>query len=106
MNNFKVNKVSFKKVNEEVISYNIELYLDFYELLDIINNIESKGLGKSIHIEAFTGIDYLGNKISYDSYLVYTDTKLYKYNFNSDLIPFNNEILIRKRDINIDKLIN
>lgn len=105
----KVNKVSFKKVGEK-ISYDdieiLELYPDFYELLEIINNIESyDNFGKRIHIEAFTGIDYLGNKVSYDSYLVYTDTKLYKYNFNSDLIPFNREILVRKRDKTINKLL-
>ena len=57
------------------------------------------GFGKSIHKEAFTGVDYLGNVVKFSSYLIWQDNKkIYKYSFDENWIPFDNEILRRDRE--------
>jgi hypothetical protein len=80
---------------------------------------ERNVLGSSLHKEAFTGIDYLGNQVKFSSYVVWQQYiapenednfwqinkyQIYKFNFNPDWIPLNKEILRRSRDSKISKL--
>jgi hypothetical protein len=95
-------------VGEEII----EIDIDFNQLLDIISEIELKrnGFGKSIHKEAFTGVDYLGNLVKFSSYVIWQDNDqdndiIYKYNFDENWIPFDNEILRRDREVKLNKIL-
>ena len=88
----------------------IETDIEFNDLLKLINDIEKikGGLGKSLHQEAFTGIDYLGNDIKFSSYVIWTENEIFKYNFSESLVPFNDEILrlkIKRRDERIDDIL-
>jgi hypothetical protein len=104
----KIIKVKFLKSGDYISTTGeeiIEINVDFDQLLGIISEIELKrdGLGKSLHKEAFTGLDYLGNKVTFSSYVVWQDGgKIYKYNFDEDWIPFNRV----KRDETIKKLLD
>jgi len=107
----KIIKVKFLK-QQEVISTTgevlTEVDIEFDDILKLINQIEidRNGLGRNLHKEAFTGIDYLGNKVQFSSYVVWQeDGEIFKFNFNSDLIPFDSEILKRSRDSKISSII-
>jgi hypothetical protein len=107
-------KVKFLKIDEtldylqqtEWGSNIIETDIEFNDLLKLINDIEKikGGLGKSLHKEAFTGIDYLGNDIKFSSYVIWTENEIFKYNFSESLVPFNDEI-IKRRDERIDDIL-
>jgi hypothetical protein len=107
----KILKVKFLKSGDYISTTGeeiIEINVDFDQLLGIISEIELKrdGLGKSLHKEAFTGVDYLGNKVSFSSYVVWQDNgKIYKYNFDENLIPFNAELISRNREEKIQNII-
>ena len=110
MNINKIIKVKFLKPNESVLTNGevlTEVDIEFDDILKLINQIENeRGLGRNLHKEAFTGIDYLGNKVQFSSYVIWQeDGKIFKFNFNSDLIPFDSEILRRNRDSNINSII-
>mgnify|MGYP000914858014 FL=1 len=103
-------KVSF---NESIILTQfpmmkiIENDIEFDNLILMINEIEEKrGLGSSIHKEAFTGLDYMGSKVEFNCYVIFTDNEIYKYKFDKNLIPFNNEILKRNREEKLNKILN
>lgn len=106
----KILKVKFLKPGANVSTIGeeiIEIYIDFEDLLKIIGDIETQrdGFGKSLHKEAFTGVDYLGNAVKFSSYVIWQDNnKIYKYNFDENLIPFDNEILRRDRDKKLNGL--
>jgi len=105
MVNFKeIIKVKFLKIDETISGSNIkETDIELDNLLKLISDVEEKrGLGKSLHKEAFTGIDYLGNPVKFNSYVIWTENEIFKYNFSENLVPFNNEILKRNRDKTID----
>jgi hypothetical protein len=72
-------------VRQEVIDIDIE----FDGLLKLIRDIEKSGLslGKSLHQEAFTGLDYLGNKVKFYSYITWTDKIVYRYKFDKNVCP-------------------
>ena len=79
----------------------------FEDLLKIIRDIETQkeDFGKSLHKEAFTGVDYLGNLVKFSSYVIWTDNnKIYKYNFDENWIPFDNELLRRDREERLKEL--
>ena len=101
-------KVKFLKSDETISGSNIkETDIELDNLLKLISDVEEKReLGKSLHKEAFTGIDYLGNEIKFSSYVIWTENEIFKYNFSESLVPFNNEILRRKRDKNIDDILS
>ena len=107
----KILKVKFLKSGDYISTTGeeiIEINVDFDQLLGIISKIELKrdGFGKSLHKEAFTGVDYLGNKVSFTSYVVWQDGgKIYKYNFDENLIPFNSELISRNREEKIQNII-
>ena len=107
----KIIKVKFLKPNENVSTNGevlTEVDIEFDDILKLINQIENdhNGLGRNLHKEAFTGIDYLGNKVQFSSYVIWQeDGKIFKFNFNSDLIPFDSEILRRNRDSKIISII-
>jgi hypothetical protein len=85
----------------------IERDIDFEDLLKIIMDIENQkaGFGKSLHMEAFTGVDYLGNLVKFSSYVIWSDNnKIYKYNFDENWIPFDNERLRRDREEKLKEL--
>ena len=87
-------KVKFLKIDEKFESDDytvVESNIEANSLVELLTKIESQnGIGKSIHEEAFTGIDYQGNKVKFCSYLVWTkDEKIYKYNFDENFIPLN-----------------
>ena len=110
MNINKIIKVKFLKPNESVLTNGevlTEVDIEFDDILKLINQIENeRGLGRNLHKEAFTGIDYLGNKVQFSSYVIWQeDGKIFKFNFNSDLIPFDSEILRRNRDSKISSII-
>jgi hypothetical protein len=100
-------KVKFLKSDETISGSNIkETDIELDNLLKLISDVEEKrGLGKSLHKEAFTGIDYLGNPVKFNSYVIWTENEIFKYNFSESLVPFNNEILKRNRDKTIDDLL-
>ena len=106
----KIIKVKFIKSDDYISTTGeeiIEIDIDFNQLLDIMSEIELKrdGFGKNLHKEAFTGVDYLRNKVSFSSYVVWQDGgKIYKYNFDENWIPFNSEILRRDRDVKLNKI--
>jgi hypothetical protein len=107
----KIIKVRFIKSDDYIWDTGeeiLEIDIDFNQLLDIISEIELKrdGFGKNIHKESFTGIDYLGNQVKFSSYMIWQDDdKIYKYNFDENWIPFDNEILRRDRDVKLNKII-
>lgn len=107
----KILKVKFLKSGDYISTTGeeiIEINVDFDQLLGIISEIEliRDGFGKNLHKEAFTGVDYLGNKVSFSSYVVWQDDgKIYKYNFDENLIPFNNELISRNREEKIQNII-
>lgn len=111
MNINKIIKVKFLKPNENVSTNGevlTEVDIEIDDILKLINQIENdrNGLGRNLHKEAFTGIDYLGNKVQFSSYVIWQeDGKIFKFNFNSDLIPFDSEILRRNRDSKISSII-
>ena len=78
MNINKIIKVKFLKPNESV-STNGEVLTEFDieldDILKLINQIENdrNGLGRNLHKEAFTGIDYLGNKVQFSSYVIWQE---------------------------------
>ncbi len=85
----------------------IEINIDFEDLLKIIRDIETQrdGFGKNLHKEAFTGVDYLGNLVKFSSYVIWQDNNIiYKYNFDENWIPFDNEILRRDREVKLNKI--
>ena len=100
----KILKIKFLKPGEYISTTGeeiIERDIDFEDLLKIIRDIETQkaGFGKSIHKEAFTGVDYLGNVVKFSSYLIWQDNKkIYKYSFDENWIPFDNERLRRDRE--------
>jgi hypothetical protein len=100
-------KVKFLQIDETISGSNItETNIELDNLLKLISDVEEKrGLGKSLHKEAFTGIDYLGNEVKFNSYVIWTEKKILKYNFDESLVPFNNEILKRNRDKKIDDIL-
>ena len=115
----KILKVKFLKLGDYISTTGeeiIEINVDFDKLLGIISEIEQancfrelsykkNGFGKSLHKEAFTGIDYLGNQVNFSSYVIWQDdNKIYKYNFDENWIPFNSEILRRDRDVKLNKI--
>lgn len=111
----KIIKVKFLKPGE-YISTNGETLeesqIELDDLLKLINEVETiRGLGRNLHKEAFTGIDYLGNKVQFSSYVVWQEVdvnptfKIFKFNFNPDWIPLNDEILRRQRDTKISSVI-
>ena len=111
--NNKIVKVKFLKP-DDYISTNGETLeesqIELDDLLKLINEIETtlNGFGRNIHKEAFTGIDYLGNKVQFSSYALWQDDltfKIFKFNFNPDWIPLNDEILRRQRDTKISSVI-
>lgn len=107
----KILKVKFLKSGDYISTTGeeiIEINVDFVQLLGIISEIELKRdvFGKNLHKEAFTGVDYLGNKVSFSSYVVWQDDgKIYKYNFDENLIPFNSELVSRNREEKIQNII-
>ena len=107
----KIIKVKFIKSDDYISTTGeeiIEINVDFDKLLGIISEIELKrdGFGKNLHKEAFTGVDYLGNKVSFSSYVVWQDGgKIYKYNFDEEWIPFNSELISRNREEKIQNII-
>jgi len=83
-----------------------EINIEFEGLIKLIFDVEEKhGLGKLLHKEAFTGIDYLGNTIKFNSYVLWTEEEIIKYNFDENLVPFDTEILRRKRENYINRIL-
>lgn len=109
-------KVKFLKSDETITTFlapkngsNItEIDIEIDDLLKLISDIENiRGLGKSLHKEAYTGIDYLGNKVVFSSYVVWEESgDIYKYNFDEEFIPLNRFIIKQKRDETIKKIID
>lgn len=103
-------QVKFLKKSENTPSgFNIiESNIEFNDLLILISEIEQKrgGLGSSLHKEAFTGVDYLGNNIKFNSYIVVVKNSIFKFNFDESWVPFNIKILSEKREKNINKILN
>lgn len=103
-------KVKFLKPGDYISTTGeeiIERDIDFEYLLKIIRDIEAQkeGFGKSLHKEAFTGVDYLGNLVKFSSYVIWTDNnKIYKYNFDENLIPFDDELVRRDREEKLKEL--
>jgi hypothetical protein len=104
----KILKVKFLKPGESTIGEEIiEIDIDFEDLLKMIRDIETQraGFGKSLHKEAFTGVDYIGNAVKFSSYVIWQDNnKTYKHNFDENWIPFDNEILRRDREERLKEL--
>ena len=100
-------RVKFLKNNETIPDLKItEIEIEFDDLLRLICEVEEKrGIGRSLHKEAFSGIDYLGNEVKFNSYIIWTEDEIFKYNFSENYTPFNSEILRRKRNKNIDDVI-
>jgi hypothetical protein len=104
---------SFQLINGDII---IESDIEFDDLVNLMSKIEKERnvLGRSLHKEAFTGIDYLGNQVKFSSYAVWQENEdnfwqinkyqIYKFNFNPEWIPLDKEILRRSRDSKISKL--
>ncbi len=105
----KIVKVKFLKPTEHINTTErvIETDIELEDLLKLIDDVETKrGLGKSLHKEAFTGVDYLGNSVKFCSYVIWQeDDKIWKYNFDENWVPFEGEILKRNRDKNIDNIL-
>ncbi len=105
----KIVKVKFLKPTEHINTSQkiIETDIKLEDLLKLINDVETKrGLGKSLHKEALTGVDYLGNSVKFCSYVIWQDNdKIWKYNFDQSWIPLNDEILRRDREKKIDTII-
>ena len=102
-------KVKFLKKDETITGSNItEIDIELDDLIKLISDIENiRGLGKSLHKEAYTGIDYLGNEIVFSSYVVWEESgDIYKYNFDEEWIPLNSFIIKQKRDETIKKIID
>ncbi len=96
-------KVKFLKPGDYISTAGeeiIERDIYFEDLLKIISDIETQkeGFGKNLHKEAFTGVDYLGNLVKFSSYVIWTNNKIYKYNFDENWVPFDDELLRRDRD--------
>ena len=109
MNITNILKVKFLKSDETITGSNIkEIDIEFDDLIKLISDIENiGGLGKSLHNEAYTGIDYLGNQVVFRSYVVWEESgDIYKYNFDESWIPLNNFIIKQKRDETIKKIID
>ena len=128
----KILKIEFLKPSDcysfELINDNgalgdiiIESDIEFDDLVNLMSKIEigCNVLGRSLHKEAFTGIDYLGNQVKFSSYVVWQQYiapenednfwqiniyQIYKFNFNPEWIPLDKEILRRSRDSKISKL--
>jgi hypothetical protein len=106
----KIIKVKFIKSDDYISTTGekiIEINIDFEDLLKIIRDIETQrdGFGKNLHKEAFTGVDYLGNLVKFSSYVIWQDNNvIYKYNFDENWIPFDNEILRRDREVKLNKI--
>jgi hypothetical protein len=85
----------------------VEVHVQFDELMDIISKVQSAiGLGSLLYKEALDGINYLGQKVEFDTYNVYTECgKLYKYKFDSNFIPLKSTILSKKRNDILDLLL-
>ena len=89
-------KVKFLKSDETITGPNItEIDIELDDLIKLISDIENiRGLGKSLHKEAYTGIDYLGNEVVFSSYVVWEESgDIYKYNFDEEWIPLNSFII-------------
>ena len=109
MNINSIIKVKFLKRDETITGSNIkEIDIELDDLIKLISDIENiRGLGKSLHNEAYTGIDYLGNEVVFSSYVVWEESgDIYKYNFDESWIPLNNFIIKQKRDETIKKIID
>ena len=86
----------------------VEVHVQFDELMNIISKVQSEfGIGSLLYREALDGINYLGKKVEFDTYNVYTECgKLYKYKFDSNFIPFKSTLLSKKRNDILDLLNN
>ena len=110
---------SFELINGDII---IESDIEFDDLVNLMSKIEKERniLGRSLHKEAITGIDYLGNQVKFSSYVVWQQYiapenednfwqinkyQIFKFNFNPDWIPLDKEILRRSRDSKISNLV-
>jgi hypothetical protein len=114
---------SFELINSDIIIESvIESDIEFDDLVNLISKIEKERnlLGSSLHKEAFTGIDYLGNQVKFSSYVVWQQYiapenednfwqinkyQIYKFNFNPDWIPLNKEILRRSRENKLNQIL-
>ena len=102
-------KCKFLKSDETITGSNIkEIDIELDDLIKLISDIENiRGLGKLLHNEAYTGIDYLGNEVVFSSYVVWVESgDIYKYNFDESWIPLNSFIIKQKRDETIKKIID
>ena len=90
-------KVKFLKSDETITGPNItEIDIELDDLIKLISDIENiRGLGKSLHKEAYTGIDYLGNEVVFSSYVVWRN-----------LVIFTNIILMKSGYLSIVLLLN
>ena len=110
MNYNDIIKVKFS-LNEQVSTFGekfTETNIEFDDLVKLITDIEENkdGFGKNLHKEAFTGINYLGDKVKFNSYIVWTNNEIIKYSFDENWVPFEGEILRRNRDKNINNILN
>lgn len=94
-------KVKFLKKDEVLLENDVmEKNVEFDDLIKLIREVEKKtGLGKSLHEEAFTGIDYLGNKVNFCAYVIWTERGVTKYNFEEKYVPFNEYMFIRIQEV-------
>lgn len=108
MNINNIIKCKFLKSDETITGSNITEIVEIDDLLKLISDIENiRGLGKSLHKEAYTGIDYLGSEVVFSSYVVWEKSgDIYKYNFDEKWIPLNSFIIRQKRDETIKKIID
>lgn len=111
MNINNIIKCKFLKSDETIFPFfaptgsNItEIDIELDDLIKLISDVENiRGLGKSLHKEAYTGIDYLGNEVVFSSYVIWEESgDIYKYNFDEEWIPLNR----KKRDETIKKIID
>lgn len=116
--NFKNDDITicmFTKQSEFKLPIGFQLFekdVNIFELKNILKMIEDKGLGKHTHIDAYEGIDSNGNRVEYDCYYFYLESKYsigrkcFKYNFNPDIIPINLNLKKINRLNNINYLLN
>ena len=97
----KINAINYTLSNVKEIESEIE----FDDLIHLMEKVESRGLGASLHREAWEGRDYLGKPLDVDTYLIWTRNVIYRYRFPPSWIPLSSEKLNRDRIVKIDEFI-
>lgn len=111
MNLFGLHQVFFKTEDKSISRFEnySRMVYDFSveEMISLINRIEEEfGIGRALHKEVMTGVNYLGKDFYSEEYWLIFSDRLVVIKFDGHQIPFNSYLKRKKRNEIIDIIID